>query len=119
MRRAPVCRAEVYALMAAAMNGSIGTLTRVVLAKGVSHHQIAFMKCFLAFLVVLAFSLARDGGWQSVVVLRGKWKHFVLLSFLGILFRYFLSPRSLSPSRQDPTTYKCWRAESVKAVGRD
>jgi drug/metabolite transporter, DME family len=87
--RYPVRRAGVYALIAAAMNGSIGALTRVALTSGISHHQIAFMKCFLAFVVLITLSIARDGGWQSVVSLRGKWKHFMLLSFLGVFCLYY------------------------------
>jgi drug/metabolite transporter (DMT)-like permease len=82
-------RPEIYALIAAAMNGSIGALTRVALAGGVSHHQIAFMKCFLAFILLLLFSIVRRGGWQAIVSLRGQWSRFMLLSFLGIFCLYY------------------------------
>jgi drug/metabolite transporter (DMT)-like permease len=82
-------RPEIYALIAAAMNGSIGPLTRVALSGGVSPHQIAFMKCVLAFAVLLVVSLARMGGWQSIASLRGRWRHYLLLAFLGIFCLYY------------------------------
>jgi drug/metabolite transporter, DME family len=74
--------------LAAALNGSIGALTRVALGDGVSPHQIAFMKRGLAFIVLFAFSMVRDEGWQSIMSLRSKWWHFMLLAFLGIFSLY-------------------------------
>ncbi|MEQ1963958.1 hypothetical protein ABLB69_12475 [Xenorhabdus khoisanae] len=48
-------RAEFYALTAAMLNGTIGVLTHFGLNSGISHHQVAFWKSFIAFLILLVY----------------------------------------------------------------
>lgn len=82
-------RAECYALLAAAMNGTVGTLTRYGLSVGASHHQVAFWKSFIAFLVLLTYSLLVPSERKALCQLRHKSPQFIVLAFFGIFCVYF------------------------------
>jgi DME family drug/metabolite transporter len=81
--------AEVCAVIAAALNGSIGSLTRFGFHGGASHDQVAFWKCFLAFLALLIFCLVNSAQRSVVLSLRYSWKSFLFLSFFGVFCLYF------------------------------
>lgn len=80
--------AELFALGAAGLNGTIGVLTKFGL-ENTSHHAIAFWKCFGAFLLLLAFTLPKADYRHKVLALGSAWKQIALLSFLGIFCLYF------------------------------
>ncbi|KER02534.1 DMT family transporter [Photorhabdus temperata] len=82
-------RAECYALTAAALNGTIGVLTYFGLNAGASHHQVAFWKCFIAFLILVVYCLAKPSERRTLCALRHKSHQFALLAFFGIFCLYF------------------------------
>src|SRR5207245_963014 len=77
------------ALMAAGLNGTIGTFTRFALGSGASHHQVAFWKCFMAFVILLGYCLSSRSRRHELAILKSDWHKFALLSFLGIFCLYF------------------------------
>jgi DME family drug/metabolite transporter len=89
MSTSRLMRAEVFAVIAAALNGSIGSLTRWGFHGGASHDQVAFWKCFLAFLALLIFCLVNSAQRIVVLSLRSRWKGFLILSFFGVFCLYF------------------------------
>ncbi|WP_237385705.1 DMT family transporter [Xenorhabdus sp. Sc-CR9] len=82
-------RAEFYALTAAALNGTIGVLTHFGLNSGISHHQVAFWKCFIAFLILLVYGLIKPSERRTFFALRHKSLQFAILAFFGIFCLYF------------------------------
>ncbi|MBE8598131.1 DMT family transporter [Xenorhabdus sp. BG5] len=82
-------RAEFYALTAAALNGTIGVFTYFGLNSGISHSQVAFWKCFIAFLVLLIYCLVIPSERHILFTLRNKSMKFSLLAFFGIFCLYF------------------------------
>ncbi len=82
-------RPEIFALLAAIANGTIGPLNRFGFASGASHHSIAFIKCFGAFLIVLIFCLSRSNMRKELLETRSQTWQFALLSFLGVFCLYF------------------------------
>ncbi|WP_209315446.1 hypothetical protein [Haematospirillum sp. H1815] len=58
-------RPEFHALAAAALNGMIGPFNRAGFMEGGSHHQIAFFKCFAAFLILLIFCSSQKNSDQN------------------------------------------------------
>ena len=46
-------RPELLALLAAVANGTIGPFNRFGFIAGATHHQVAFFKCFGAFLILI------------------------------------------------------------------
>ncbi|MBB6262094.1 drug/metabolite transporter (DMT)-like permease [Paenochrobactrum gallinarii] len=82
-------RSELFALTAAALNGTIGPFNRFGFMDGASHHEIAFLKCFIAFLILLSFCTANVDRRRQVFSLKSKAPHFFVLAFLGIFCLYF------------------------------
>ncbi|PHM74445.1 DMT family transporter [Xenorhabdus kozodoii] len=82
-------RAECYALTAAMLNGTIGIFTHFGLNSGISHHQVAFWKCFIAFLILLIYCLLRPAERRTFFALRHKSLQFAILAFFGIFCLYF------------------------------
>lgn len=82
-------RPEIYALLAAIANGTIGPLNRFAFSAGATYGQVAFFKCFLAFLGLLAFCLTRKRLRQQVMALSHHAFPFAILGFLGIFCLYF------------------------------
>ncbi|PHM38984.1 membrane protein [Xenorhabdus mauleonii] len=89
MSKAFYRRAEFYALTAAALNGTLGVLTHFGLNSGISHHQIAFWKCFIAFLILMAYCMVKPSERKTVFALRHKSLQFAILAFFGIFCLYF------------------------------
>ncbi|GFM87225.1 hypothetical protein PSCICO_26240 [Pseudomonas cichorii] len=82
-------RPEFYALIAAILNGTIGALTRVGFANGSTSNQIAFWKCFGAFLVIALYCAITQERRRETLALASKWPQFAVLAFLGIFCLYF------------------------------
>ncbi|KMJ44825.1 membrane protein [Xenorhabdus khoisanae] len=82
-------RAEFYALTAAMLNGTIGVLTHFGLNSGISHHQVAFWKSFIAFLILLVYCLTKPSERRIFFSLRHKSLQFAILAFFGIFCLYF------------------------------
>lgn len=82
-------RPEFFALTAAALNGTIGPFNRLGFMNGASHHEIAFLKCFIAFLMLLGFCIADVDRRREVIALKRKAPQFLVLAFLGIFSLYF------------------------------
>ncbi|WGK68575.1 DMT family transporter [Candidatus Haliotispira prima] len=89
-------KAGMYALIAAALNGTIGTLTRLGFTMEATHHQIAFYKCFLSFLLLLIFCICHSGYRKKLFLLRQKFWHFSLQALLGIFGLYFFETWAFS-----------------------
>lgn len=92
MRKIP---AEVFALAAAGLNGTIGVFTRFGLENS-SPFAIAFWKCFVAFMVLLPICLAKAPLRQQTQALVVRWKPLALLAFLGIFALYFFETWAFS-----------------------
>jgi drug/metabolite transporter, DME family len=75
--------------VAAALNGTIGTFTKLGFSASATHHEIAFLKCFAAFVVLLAFCLGSAARRRELASNAVRWPQFALLSFLGIFCLYF------------------------------
>ncbi|RMQ41286.1 hypothetical protein ALQ04_03910 [Pseudomonas cichorii] len=82
-------RPEFFALIAAVLNGSIGVFTRMGFAHGATSNQIAFWKCFGAFLVIALYCAISQERRRETVALASKWPQFAVLAFLGIFCLYF------------------------------
>lgn len=82
-------RAEIYALLAALANGTIGPLNRFAFQGGASHHETAFLKCFGAFLVLLLWCLFQPAQRQVLFGLARRARAFAFLSALGVFSLYF------------------------------
>lgn len=82
-------RPEFYALIAAILNGTIGAFTRVGFAHGATSNQIAFWKCFAAFLVIALYCATSQARRRETLALASKWPQFAVLAFLGIFCLYF------------------------------
>ncbi len=89
-------RAEFFAIAAAALNGSIGPLTKLGFEFGASHHVIAFLKCLSAFLLLLTYCLLQSAQRSRLFTLRKQWPAFAVLSFLGIFCLYFFETWAFS-----------------------
>jgi len=83
-------------LAAAALNGTIGIFTRFGFEAGATAHQMAFWKCFGAFLVLLTYCLCRKPVRNEMLLLAVKWPHFALLAFLGMFCLYFFETWAFS-----------------------
>ncbi|VVD66516.1 membrane protein [Pandoraea iniqua] len=79
---------EVFALIAAVLNGTIGPLTRVGLGHGLTPTNIAFWKCFGAFVLIASYCCARRTLRDQTVRLASRWPVFALLALLGIFCLY-------------------------------
>ena len=82
-------RPELFALLAAIANGTIGPFNRFGLAEGATHQEIAFFKCFGAFMIVLILCMAKREARKELFALRNRAGAFALLSFLGVFCLYF------------------------------
>ncbi len=82
-------RPEFFALIAAILNGTIGVFTRMGFAHGATSNQIAFWKCFGAFLVIALYCAVNQKRRRETLALASKWPQFALLAFLGIFCLYF------------------------------
>lgn len=82
-------RPEFCALMAAMLNGTIGVFTRFGFAEGATHHQVAFWKCFIAFMLLLSYCAVRKPVRREAFALRAQWLQLAVLAFLGIFCLYF------------------------------
>lgn len=89
-------RAEIYALLAALANGTIGPLNRFAFQGGASHHEIAFLKCFGAFVVLFVFCLCHPAQRRTLVGLARRARAFALLSALGVFSLYFFETWAFS-----------------------
>jgi len=89
-------RPELFALLAAMANGTIGPLNRFGFAEGATHHQIAFFKCFGAFLIVLVICLLKSQMRKQLFLLRARVWSFALLAFLGVFCLYFFETWAFS-----------------------
>lgn len=90
MPSTPRARPELYALSAAILNGTLGSWNRLAFRGGTSYHEIAFLKCFFAFLVVLALCAVDPGRRRQVVALRHQAPRLAVLAFLGMFSLYYL-----------------------------
>lgn len=77
-------RAEVLAVFAAMSNGLIGPLNRIAFAWGGSPQQIAFFKCFGAFVLLLAYCLSHRQHRAALIGLVPRAPPLILLSLTGI-----------------------------------
>lgn len=85
----------ICALTAAALNGLIGPLTKLTLLQGVGASQIALMKAFIAFLLLLSYCLW--AGKSRELVNAGKqWPTLAVLAFLGIFCLYFFETQAFA-----------------------
>ena len=82
-------RPELFALLAAIANATIGSFNRFGFAEGATHHQIAFFKCCGAFLLLLALCLLQPELRRQLVLLHSRAWNFAVLSFLGVFCLYF------------------------------
>lgn len=82
-------RAEIYALLAALANGTIGPLNRFAFQGGASHHEVAFLKCSGAFLVLFLWCLFHPAQRRILFGLARRARAFALLSALGVFSLYF------------------------------
>ena len=93
---------EFFAFFTAIANGTIGPFNRFGFAEGATHHQIAFFKCFGAFLIVLGICLVSPVMRTQLFALRDRIWAFALLGFLGVFCLYFFKKRV-----QDQPTLAC------------
>ncbi|AQS42007.1 MAG: EamA-like transporter family protein [Candidatus Tokpelaia hoelldobleri] len=82
-------RPEMFALIAAMLNGIIGVFTRFGFTEGATHHQVAFWKCFIAFVLLLFYCTWRKPLRQEALALHRQWPQLAVLAFLGIFCLYF------------------------------
>jgi DME family drug/metabolite transporter len=87
-------RAELFALVAAALNGTIGVLTRFGFHDGATPNLVAFWKCFGAFLLITAYCLSQPKTREQTIKLASIWPRFAVLAFLGIFCLYFFETRA-------------------------
>ncbi|MDO4893966.1 DMT family transporter [Moraxella sp.] len=86
-----LARPEIFALLAAIINGSIGIFTRFAFEfdDGLSPVALAFWKCFLAFLIICLIGFGNRQTKQEIIRHSKHWYQFALLGFLGIFCLYF------------------------------
>lgn len=91
-------KAEMYALIAAILNGLIGVFTRLAFEfdDELSPSALAFFKCFFAFLLVAVVCVIQPKRINKVALLAKQWYKFALLSFLGIFCLYFFETWAFS-----------------------
>ncbi|VVE86791.1 membrane protein [Pandoraea bronchicola] len=87
---------ERCALIAALLNGTIGVLTRTGFDQGATPAQIAFWKCFGAFLLVCGLCACRAQLMTQTVSLGRRWPQFACLSFLGIFGLYYFETKAFA-----------------------
>lgn len=88
--------AGLFSIVAAALNGTIGPLTKLGFQFGANHHSIAFLKCLTGFVLLLIFCMLQPQKRRALFILKNQWKQFSLLSLLGIFCLYFFETWALS-----------------------
>jgi drug/metabolite transporter, DME family len=83
-------RPEILALLAAMANGTIGPFSRIAFEAGAGHAEIAFFKCFGAFIIVASICLPFARYRRGLIELRHKALPLCVLSATGIAGVYFL-----------------------------
>ncbi|MFK7867340.1 MAG: DMT family transporter [Alphaproteobacteria bacterium] len=81
--------ADGSALIAAFLNGSIGALSRYGFYFEATHHQLAFYKCFFAFLLLLTLVLLNKTKRREFIALHRRAKEISILAGFGIFSLYF------------------------------
>ncbi|UNU72796.1 DMT family transporter [Moraxella nasovis] len=84
-----IFKPEIFAVIAAILNGTSGVFTRWAFNLNTTPATLAFWKCFLAFVLMAIFCTINNQLTKDVIGLVKHWKKFALLSFLGIFCLYF------------------------------
>jgi drug/metabolite transporter (DMT)-like permease len=82
-------RPEIYALLAAVANGTIGPLNRFAFNAGAGYQEVAFIKCFGSFIVLLFYCSLKSNLRSDLVALKSRCFIYIILSFLGVFCLYF------------------------------
>ncbi len=85
----PINQSLLWALGASFLNGTIGALNRFGFEQNLNYQEIAFYKCFIAFLILMPLVLFQRENRNKFLALRFKFKQLAILSFLGIFCLYF------------------------------
>ncbi|MGR6429698.1 hypothetical protein ACU5AY_02160 [Rhizobium sp. PAMB 3174] len=83
-------RPEILALLAAMANGTIGPFSRIAFEAGAGHAEIAFFKCFGAFVIAASICLPFARYRRGLIELRHKALPLCVFSATGIAGVYFL-----------------------------
>src|SRR3989338_1781648 len=85
---------QIFALLAALCNGSIGGISKILFRTGLSPNQVAFYKCLLAFCFI---SLLQAPKLPKFFKARksGCWK-IALCALFGIFTLYFFETQAYS-----------------------
>jgi DME family drug/metabolite transporter len=81
-----------FALCAAMLNASIGTLSKVLILNGLSHSSIAFTKTILAALILLVFLPFLNAKTNRFV----PWYQIPLCAFFGIFVMFMFETKVYS-----------------------
>jgi drug/metabolite transporter, DME family len=109
-------RAEIYALLAALSNGAIGPLNRFAFEGGASHHQVAFLKCFGAFIVLLVWCLLHPSQRHVLFGLARRARAFALLSLLGVFSLYFFETWAFAEASIPLVSFLTYAAGGVTLI---
>lgn len=109
-------RPELYALIAAILNGTIGPLNRLGFLNGASHHQLAFMKCFGAFILLLAICISNSKRRAELVAQKSHILQFIILSFLGVFCLYFFETWAFSQATIPLVSFLTYAAGGITLI---
>lgn len=85
----------LYALLAAICNSTIGIISCFAF-KGLSFYQVAFFKCFFAFLILSFLCVASKAIRKEVKALWQQKSQIAILSFFGIFILYYFETKAFS-----------------------
>jgi DME family drug/metabolite transporter len=93
----------IYALLAAICNSSIGVISKLSF-ETLNFYQVAFFKCFFAFLFISFFGLVNKNLRRQVSELSKRKSKIAILAFFGIFLLYFFETKafSLAPRYSGP-----------------
>lgn len=85
----------IYALLAAICNSSIGVISKLSF-ETLNFYQVAFFKCFFAFLFISFFGLVNKNLRRQVSELSKRKSKIAILAFFGIFLLYFFETKAFS-----------------------
>ncbi|MDO6708935.1 DMT family transporter [Photobacterium sp. 1_MG-2023] len=79
----------ILALLAAFFNGMVGIFSVSLFQSGMPPEAVAFYKCVVAFLMIVAVLVATEKVGTLLAYLKEKWKALIVCSFFGFFMLYF------------------------------
>ena len=85
----------IYALLAAVCNSSIGIFSIILIEQGMYGVEIAFWRCFVAFLFTFVLCIADENIRKDLKLCRTELLRYAILAFMGINIMYLFETTAI------------------------